>query len=60
MGNLTINTNSEWLQFISDLKDLSCYLRSEGIEMDANANLVDMAIELLIDWNPKRRESINN
>ena len=58
MENLTIKNNGEWLQFIADLEDLACYLRSENVDMEANANLVDKAIELLIDWNPERRESI--
>jgi ubiquinone biosynthesis protein UbiJ len=50
--------NAEWLQFISDLQDLSCFLRSENVDMDGNAEIVDKAIELLIEWNPKRKESI--
>ena len=48
--------NAEWLQFISGLEDLACFLR--GKEMPENASLVSKAVELLIDWNPERRESI--
>lgn len=47
MGN-----NAEWLQFIADLEDLACALRS--IDMNGNAELVDKAVELLTEWNPKR------
>ena len=47
--------NAEWLEFISDLEDLACLLRSK--EMYENAYLVSKAVELLIDWNPERRES---
>lgn len=47
MGN-----NAEWLQFLSDLDDLVCLLRCK--EMDVNAELVEKAKSLLIDWNPLR------
>ena len=50
--------NAEWLEFIQDLESLACHLRSKKVDMEVNAELVDKAIELLIDWNPKRRESI--
>ena len=53
---LLMGNNAEWLQFISDLEDLACFLRSK--EMESNAELVDKAIKLLIDWNPERNESI--
>ena len=60
MKKLSIRNNAEWLQFISDLEDLACYLRSEYVEMEANAELVHKAIELLVEWNPKRKVSIKN
>ena len=60
MENLKFKNNGEWLQFVSDLKDLACFLRSEKMDMNANAELVDKAIELLIDWNPVRRGSIKS
>ena len=53
-----LNNNAEWLQIISDLEDLACYLRSENVKMDKNADLVVKANEFLIEWNPTRRESI--
>ena len=58
MEKTSIRNNAEWLQFISDLTDLACVLRSEEMKMDGNAELVHTAIELLIEWNPKRRQSI--
>ena len=58
MENTNFKSNGEWLLFISDLEDLACYLRSEKVEMYENADLVSKAIELLIAWNPERRESI--
>ena len=55
---LLMGNNAEWLQFISDLEDLACYLRSENVGMECNAELVDKAVKLLIEWNPERNESI--
>lgn len=55
-----MNSNAEWLEFLSDLEDLACVLRSEKYEMAANAELVDKAKSLLIEWNPVRNASIKN
>lgn len=50
--------NAEWLQFLSDLDDLACVLRSEALDMPCNAELVDKAKSMLIDWNPNRNSRL--
>lgn len=50
------HTNAEWLDFLDDLESIAVLL--EDLQAPSLAETVMSAKDMLVEWNPERRASI--